>query len=409
MTQVNETDWDFITRLGERVGFEFVLLQGKAAFRRPVAGAAVELRYPDQLFAFRPRVTAVQQVDRVQVRAFDPKTKDVLDATAEEPRLLAGVGLTRDDARKDFKGDGVLVATEPVASQGQARQVAQALLDRLGNGYVTADGTTPGNPAVRAGALVAVKGVGKTYEGTYRVHTATHTLRGGGVYETHFTNAPGFTIAGALGGGGAAAGSGAAGAAYTAHPVLGVVTNNKDPDGMGRVKVRLPALGDDAESGWARVAVPGAGKERGLMMLPVAGEEVLVCFEHGDVTRPYVIGSLFNGRDTPGDELADPKGSFTLRSDERVTARAKRKMALTTEDELEVKAARDASVHSDANVKVDAQQQLDLKGGMQVTISTDGSQLKISAPSGMLEISAANLRLSATGTVQVSGSQIMLG
>ena len=346
MQQVNETDWDFISRLGDRIGFEFVLLQGQAAFRKPTGAGTVELRYPDQLFSFRPRVTAIQQVDRVSVRAFDPKTKDVLEASAESPELLAGVGLTRDEARETFQGDEVLVATEPVASQGQAAQVAQALLDRLGNGYVTAEGTTPGNPAVRAGTVVAIKGVGTTFEGTYRVHTATHTLRGGGVYETHFTNAPGFTIAGALGGG-TAAGSGAAGAAYTAHPVIGVVTNNNDPMAFGRVTVKLPALGDDAESGWARVVVASAGEERGLMMLPVVGEEVLVCFEHGDVTRPYVIGSLFNGRDLPGDELADQKGSFALRSDEKVTARAKKQMALTTEDELEITAAKNAKVHSD--------------------------------------------------------------
>ena len=51
------------------------------------------------------------------------------------------------------------------------------------------------------------------------------------------------------------------------------------------------------------------------MMLPVVGEEVLVGFEHGDTTRPYVLGSLFNGVDVPGDDLTQNQdGSFAVLS-----------------------------------------------------------------------------------------------
>ena len=106
--------------------------------------------------------------------------------------------------------------------------------------------------------------------------------------------------------------------------MLGVVTNNNDPEDMGRVRVQFPALGDDTESAWARVATTSAGNERGLLMLPVVGEEVLVGFEHGDTTRPYVLGSLFNGKDMPGDDLLhDKDGSFVVRSDETIHTESK--------------------------------------------------------------------------------------
>ncbi len=81
--------------------------------------------------------------------------------------------------------------------------------------------------------------------------------------------------------------------------VVGIVTNNSDPDGLGRVKVRFPWLSDEDESPWARVATLMAGKSRGAWFLPEIDDEVLVAFDRGDIRLPYVVGSLWNGQDTP--------------------------------------------------------------------------------------------------------------
>jgi len=81
--------------------------------------------------------------------------------------------------------------------------------------------------------------------------------------------------------------------------VVGIVTNNRDPDGLHRVKVRFPWLSNDVESNWARVAEPMTGRDRGTYFLPEVDDEVLVAFEHGQVDSPFVVGSLWNGRDTP--------------------------------------------------------------------------------------------------------------
>jgi uncharacterized protein involved in type VI secretion and phage assembly len=81
--------------------------------------------------------------------------------------------------------------------------------------------------------------------------------------------------------------------------VIGTVSNNDDPDGLARVRVKFPTLGDKDESAWARLVAPGLGKERGLMMVPQVGDEVLVGFEHGDLRRPYVLGGLWNGKAKP--------------------------------------------------------------------------------------------------------------
>jgi uncharacterized protein involved in type VI secretion and phage assembly len=78
-----------------------------------------------------------------------------------------------------------------------------------------------------------------------------------------------------------------------------IVTNNKDPDGLGRIKVKFPWLSDQNETDWVRIATLMAGSGRGTFFLPEVGDEVLIAFEHGDINHPFVIGALWNGSAKP--------------------------------------------------------------------------------------------------------------
>jgi len=250
--------------------------------------------------------------------------------------------------------------------------VAQALLDKLANAYVAAEGVTDGNPQIKAGAKVTVSGVGDTFSSTYRVASATHVLRGGGTYETRFANSPTHTLLGAVG-----ADRGAGQPSFGTQLTLGVVTNNQDPEKMGRVRVRYPALGPDAEGTWARIASLSAGKQRGVMMLPVAGEEVLVGFEHDDTTRPYVLGSLFNGKDLPEDDLLQGQdGSFALRSDKRIYAESGQDYTLKSGGKLVVEVNDNVTITGQAEITLDASATLTLKcGSTQIQLSSSGVQI----------------------------------
>lgn len=93
---------------------------------------------------------------------------------------------------------------------------------------------------------------------------------------------------------------------------VGIVTNNQDPDGLGRVKLKFPWRGSGDESHWARVATLMAGPEMGSFFLPEVGDEVLVAFEHGEVEHPFVVGCLWNGRQKPPDSNADGKNNIRI-------------------------------------------------------------------------------------------------
>lgn len=104
--------------------------------------------------------------------------------------------------------------------------------------------------------------------------------------------------------------------------VEAIVVDNVDPDQLGRVKVKFPTLPDMPESFWARLVMPMAGQERGWMTIPEIDDEVLVAFVHGDINHAIVLGSLYNGVDTPPYANEDEENNlrvFQSRSGHRVT------------------------------------------------------------------------------------------
>ncbi len=111
---------------------------------------------------------------------------------------------------------------------------------------------------------------------------------------------------------------------YGVYPA--VVTDIVDPDGQGRVRIRLPwspdSGGSDYEA-WARLATLMGGADRGSWFVPDVDDEVLVCFEGGDARRPYVIGGLWNGRDNPPVSMdgAGENNIKTIKSRNGVTVR----------------------------------------------------------------------------------------
>jgi uncharacterized protein involved in type VI secretion and phage assembly len=85
--------------------------------------------------------------------------------------------------------------------------------------------------------------------------------------------------------------------------MVGIVTNNKDPDGLGRVKLKLPLREVETETDWVRIATLMAGKDMGSLFIPEVNDEVLVAFHLGEVREPFVIGVLWNQKQ------AAPKGN----------------------------------------------------------------------------------------------------
>ncbi len=415
--QTNETDWEFLWGLAREVDFELVMTGNSANFRRAgeSRGAPVTAALGDDLLAFRPRVTAVQQVDEVIVRGWDPSTKQTIEATAAPPAPSSTIGMDRGQSVGAFDGGTVAVVDRPIATQAQAQALADSVAAQLANAYVEGEGTIVGNPLVLAGSRIDVNGVGTRFGGTYAVTAATHRFRRRDGYRTSF-EVSGRSARTLLGGDGQRTSR-----TWARSVVVGVVTNNQDPDALGRVRVQCLELDSEHEGWWARLTAPSAGADRGLLMLPQPGDEVLLAFEHDDDEHPFVLGSLWNGTATPG-ELAHEDGSFHLASDKQVTIDAAEAMTLNAGQDLTVETAgalaahssKAASLASDADISLEAQTAMKLAAGTSLdvegmTVKLAGSgQVEVSAD-GALSVKGATVRIEASGMVQISAPQIMLG
>jgi len=192
--------------------------------------------------------------------------------------------------------------------------------------------------------------------------------------------------------------------------VVGVVTNNQDPDGLGRVKVRFPWLSAADESHWARVVTPMAGNDRGLYLLPEVDDEVLVAFAHGRVELPYVLGALWNGKDKPPESNDDGKNAHrTLKS------RSGHTLLLDDTDGAEQIKIVDAK-GKESIVLDTANNTITITADQDVVIESKNGKLKLSAKNGVEIASQAGAKIEASqdldmksdGQVNVKGSVINL-
>jgi uncharacterized protein involved in type VI secretion and phage assembly len=186
--------------------------------------------------------------------------------------------------------------------------------------------------------------------------------------------------------------------------VVGIVTDNNDPDKLGRVKVKFPWLADDYESFWSRLVQLGAGPDSGGMFIPEVDDEVLVGFENGDISRPYVIGGLWNGKDKPrlGDDLFD-HGKVKRRG--FVSRRGHRFVFFDDPGQSGI-----AMLTADGNVKLALKEtgsevHLVCKG--KVVVEAQGN-VDITSKGNVSIEGSAGLTLKSNGTVEIKGSLIKL-
>ncbi|HEX5495646.1 MAG TPA: VgrG-related protein [Mycobacteriales bacterium] len=320
VTQANVSDWEFLQELaGEHGATVRIDRSGRLQFTTPTPAARAPqpdtpatrsplvLEYGRNLMALRAVLTSVDQVNTVEVRGWNVATKSA--PVARQPASTSRTvvpGLTG-VSRAFGTGSTLLVTDTPYGSPAEAALAARTLAASSSAGLGEFEAVAQGNPQLRAGVPVALGNAGPAFSGRYTATAVHHVLEPVAGYRTTvFVSASSDrSLAGLVTGANARARS-----PRIPGLAIGIVTDVREPGRAERgwVRLRFPWLSEDYVSDWARTVQFG-GHGGGGVFSPEVNDEVLVGFELGCLDRPYVLGGLYNGVDSPSPHdvpLIDP-------------------------------------------------------------------------------------------------------
>lgn len=414
--QYGETDYRFVRRLAGANGL-FAFYDGQRFSTAKASGSSPqELTWRQSLGAFSLGLgTAAYQYEGT---SWDYERKNPISSqpSAAAPSL-SGVLKKSVDASKQVYTKASTAPIQPVAPD--ARSLDQVMEARKGTRLgqmILCEGTSV-VPAVAVGKCVRITGMGSAIDGTYWVNEVTHTFDESGQYANTFRATP-VDMANPYN-------------SPTLPPVSQIqsalVTNNDDPDGLGRVKVKFPWM-DQNETPFIRIAFPDAGNERGWFLIPEVDDEVLVAYEQGDPDHPVVIGCLYNGVDKPavaGGSFLDG-GAVSIKEFKTRNGNIIRFTDKNGDEQLEIlqKDGKNAitmkvngpsimieSKDGDITIKgknlVLDGQSINLKSQQDIGLKS-GTDLKIEAGANMTQKATANFDMQASAQVTVKGAIIQL-
>jgi uncharacterized protein involved in type VI secretion and phage assembly len=297
--QHDQSDFDLVADLARDAGL-YLVVEGSDLRLISLAGEGdpVALKMRHQII--EARATAGAESLRPWTSA---QSWDLSRAVAANARA----GLARQDAEELRDGGltafpdlgGRTLFNRLAADAGEAESLAQADLDRAVARAVVLEAVVEGDIRLRPGRPVTVEGLGDLVDGRCVVTRALHRFDEARGYVVEISTEP----------------PARPDRARTPAFTLGKVTDADDPEGLARVRVRLPVLGD-VETGWIAVLLMGAGADKGVAILPEPDDDVLVLFPDGDPARGLVLGGLYGERTAPGRPGARAAGAraFTIRT-----------------------------------------------------------------------------------------------
>ena len=208
-----------------------------------------------------------------------------------------------------------------------------------------------------------------------------------------------------------------------AETQMATVLSNADPQGKGRVRVRMNWQTDGMQTSWVRVMTPDGGSSsdvksnRGFVFIPEVGNQVLLGFRHGDPARPYILDSLFNGVTGKGGFAANHKKSLTTRSGSTVTfddtahtillqtTRANKIFIDELNGTITISSAEEVNVNT-KNVNINASENMNVNVGKNFTMQVgEQSSVKIGKDSSLSINGSSVLSIMEDAKSSISGDQ----
>ncbi|EOR94503.1 Rhs element Vgr protein [Arcticibacter svalbardensis MN12-7] len=327
MVQYNCTDWDFILSRAEANGNIILTNDEKIVIKKPkvTSDITLSLLHGATIIELDAEMDSRNQFTSVKSKAWDMANQEIAESTASDPVELEEQGNLAATDLASVAGPGDLYLNHAGSidpGETKAWADAQLLKSRLSKirGRVKFQGISSINP----GDVVELHGLGERFNGKAFVSGVRHeyTLANGWKTHAQFGHTPDWfmdesqVVAPKAGG--------LLPGVVGLH--TGIVTDNEDPDGEQRVRVKMPYINADDDGVWARIALTDAGNERGMYFRPEMNDEVLLGFLYDDPRQPVILGMLHSSNKVPPIQPTNDnhKKGYTSRE----------KMKLTFDDQI---------------------------------------------------------------------------
>lgn len=421
MVQYSCSDWDFMVSRAEANGM-FVITTDDAVkvMKPPATGtAAVTATYGSNIFEFDAGMDARTQLKEIKSITWDTAAQAIADETSTEPSFPSNGNMTGEDladclggATYEVKHSGKIETSE-LKAWADAKLVKSRLAKMRGR--VKINGTSGAVP----GELIELQGLGDRFNGTAVITAVRQEIASGNwltdiqfglspkwfTEEDEVSEMPAAALLPAIQG-----------------LQIGVVTAlENDPDGECRIKVKVPVISTSDDGIWARQATTDAGNNRGWVIHPEIGDEVIVGFINNDPRDPVVLGALHSSANTApvnAQDANNEKGWIT-RSGIKIMVDDKKKcIEISTPAGKKLVMDEDAktiTIADENNNKIEMSSSgINIESGKDITlkatgdIKAEGINIEAKATAALKAEGSASAEVKSSGNTTIKGGIVMI-
>jgi Rhs element Vgr protein len=434
--QYNETAFTFINRITRRYG-EWCYYDGVNLVIGNKQQPTYTLNYGSDLYSFSLSMQSPAVHRQYVAHSYTKDESITINTKDKKPSLNGKTADIYELASKTWQSPEPAIAVnfdDSIALKKQMDDMGKVSSEGIASQTLYFKGESI-NPSLYPGAFIKIQGnQGRDY-GNYILISVTHSYSVGGQYQNFFTAIPASIVKSPL-------------TDINALPYCesqaGVVIDNNDPEGIGRVKVKL-YWQKDTQTPWLRIAMPYTGKDKGMYFVPEKGEEVMVSFEGGNAEKPYISGCLYHGKmkpdsfkndkndikairtrsghtiefkDTEGEEsitISDKEGTYIKFNTKEKSLQIKaienleiqgKNITITAEKKLELLSKENTTVGAKKNVEILADEALELQSKKDTTVKATG-KVTIEATKDAA-LNGQNIKISGKMKADVEGMQTSL-
>ena len=438
LTQYYCSDWDFVLLRAEANSCFVSVYDEKIRIEeiRPLDSAKICLTWGKDIINFKADLSALNQVSKVQARAWDWSKLDMVSADVPQDSFIKQGDIDGKKMADVLKIEDSLLQSGASLSADELKIWAKAEQSKRELSRIKGYATCIGTDEFELGSVVELKGVGKHFCGNALISGIRHRLKPGSFktevsfgmdnewfVEKYKTESP---LASGLNSG--------------INGLLpGIVLKlDGDPEKQNRIQVKIPLMKNESEGIWARLSSPYASKDFGSFFIPEVGDEVILGFFNADPSSPVILGSLYSSSRNPPKQIESENNIKTLVTRSKITVEfdeKKKAFSLKTPDErsivlsdedklisisdkngnkieftddgIAITSPKDISISSQGGIKIEAANDIAIasKSG---NINAEGLNVELNAKTSLTAKGNVSTEVSSSGTMTVKGAMVMI-